>query len=198
MGSQTVYDTRQHGILDRPKQRFQNILQEIFLEDVTDIWTEQTRNMLPHDLCARLQNAFRARHQKIAVDHNTQNLGILSILLRAGFIANATRGTLTAPPLLSSTPPASPSVGYGPTLCKYRDDQLVLRNMELVSKPSKKVHMDLSEIRLICSRCRAQQVKLLGMGEIAEVRTKDKEHEWLEARDALQLKLAGEVVCRAR
>jgi len=58
--------------------------------------------------------------------------------------------------------------------------------------------MDLSEIRLICSGRRAQQVKPLGMGEIAVVRTKDKEHEWLEAREALQLKLAGEVVCRAR
>ena len=152
---------------------------------------------LPYDLCARLQNAFRARHQKIAVDHNTQNLGILSILLRAGFISNITRGTLTAPsPAEFNTAGESQRRIWADL--KYRDDQPVLRNMELVSKPSKRVHMDLSEIRLICSGRRAQQVKPLGMGEIAVVRTKDKEHEWLEAREALQLKLAGEVVCRAR
>ena len=152
---------------------------------------------LPHDLCARLQNAFRARHQKIAVDHNTQNLGILSILLRAGFISNITRGTLTAPsPAEFNTAGESQRRIWADL--KYRDDQPVLRNMELVSMPSKRVHMDLSEIRLICSGRRAQQVKPLGMGEIAVVRTKDKEHEWLEAREALQLKLAGEVVCRAR
>ena len=152
---------------------------------------------LPHDLCARLQNAFRARHQKIAVDHNTQNLGILSILLRAGFISNITRGTLTTPsPAEFNTAGESQRRVWADL--KYRDDQPVLRNMELVSKPSKRVHMDLSEIRLICSGRRAQQVKPLGMGEIAVVRTKDKEHEWLEAREALQLKLAGEVVCRAR
>jgi hypothetical protein len=36
------------------------------------------------------------------------------------------------------------------------------------------------------------------MGEVAMVRTKDKEHEWLEAREALTLKIPGEAVCRAR
>lgn len=35
------------------------------------------------------------------------------------------------------------------------------------------------------------------MGEIAIVRTEDKEAEWVEARDALRLNLGGEVVCRA-
>jgi len=70
--------------------------------------------------------------------------------------------------------------------------------MELISKPSKRIYMDLTEIRLLCSGRRAQTVKPLGMGEIAVVRTKDKENEWLEAREALQLKIPGEVVCRAR
>lgn len=36
------------------------------------------------------------------------------------------------------------------------------------------------------------------MGEVAVVRTKDRENEWLEAREALQMGLAGEVICRAR
>lgn len=70
--------------------------------------------------------------------------------------------------------------------------------MELVSKPSKRVYMDLSEIRLICSGRRAGTVTPLGMGEVAVVQTKDREHEWVEAREALALKLSGEVVCRAR
>jgi len=70
--------------------------------------------------------------------------------------------------------------------------------MELVSKPSKRVYMDVADIRLICSGRRAGTVKPLGMGEVAVVRTKDKENEWLEAREALALKLPGEVICRAR
>ena len=70
--------------------------------------------------------------------------------------------------------------------------------MSLVSKPSKRVLMDAGEIQRICSGRRVQTVKPLGMGEIAVVRTAEKEHEWLEAREALQLGLEGEVVCRAR
>ncbi|KAF8880033.1 hypothetical protein BD779DRAFT_1107579 [Infundibulicybe gibba] len=101
---------------------------------------------LPHDLCARLQNAFRARHQKIAVTHNTQNLGILSILLRAGFISAITRGTIEAP-----SPEAFHKVGDAQRRIwadlKYRDDRPVLHNMELISKPSKRVYMELQEIR---------------------------------------------------
>ncbi|KAF8225233.1 ribosomal protein S8 [Tricholoma matsutake] len=152
---------------------------------------------LPHDLCARLQNAFRARHQRIAVDHNTQNLGILSILLRAGFVSNLTRGTIVAP-----SPEDFNTAGEAQRRIwadlKYRDDRPVLQVMELISRPSKRVYMDLPEIRLICSGRRAQTVKPLGMGEIAVVRTKDREYEWLEAREALQLKLPGEIICRAR
>jgi len=152
---------------------------------------------LPHDLCARVQNAFRARHQKIVVDHNTQNLGILSILLRAGFISNVTRGTITAPEPEEFNKAGEALRRIWANL-KYRDDRPVLHHMELISKPSKRIYMDVSELRLICSGRRAQTVKPLGMGEIAVVRTKDKENEWLEAREALQMRLPGEVVCRAR
>jgi ribosomal protein S8 len=69
--------------------------------------------------------------------------------------------------------------------------------MHLVSKPSKRVFMDTSEIRRLCSGRSAKTVKPLGMGEIAVLRTNNKEYEWLEAREALQLHLSGEVICRA-
>jgi len=38
----------------------------------------------------------------------------------------------------------------------------------------------------------------LGLGEVAVVKTNSKEHEWLEVREALQMRLDGEVVCRAQ
>ena len=53
--------------------------------------------MLPHYLCSHIQNAFRSRHAHVAVAHTTQNLGILSILLRSGFLTSLTRGTTEAP-----------------------------------------------------------------------------------------------------
>lgn len=155
------------------------------------------RMVLPHDLCAHVQNAFRARHAKIAVHHSTQNLGILSILFRAGFLSSITRGTIEAP-----SPEAFNTAGEAQRRIwadlKYRDDLPVLQHMELISKPSKRVMMDIKELRLLCSGRGAKQVKPLGFGEVAVVHTKNKEHEWLEAREALQMKLSGEVVCRAR
>jgi len=152
---------------------------------------------LPHDLCSLVQNAFRSRHKCIAVDHTTQNLGILSILLRTGFISSLTRGTIDGP-----SPEAFHTAGEAQkriwAQLKYREDRPVLGSMSLISKPSRRVFMDTSEIRRICSGRRAQTIKPLGLGEIAVVKTNSKEHEWLEAREALQMKLDGEVVCRAQ
>ncbi|KAA1468491.1 ribosomal protein S8 [Dentipellis sp. KUC8613] len=150
----------------------------------------------PHDLCARIQNAFRARHKSVAVAHTTQNLGILNILLRAGFISSVTRGTIEAP-----SPDDFHKVGDAQKRIwadlKYRSDRPVLENMQLISKPSRRIFMELGEIRRICSGRRVQTVKPLGMGEIAVVHTSSKEHEWVEAREALRLRLDGEVICRA-
>jgi ribosomal protein S8 len=151
---------------------------------------------LPHDLCARLQNAFRARHQRVSVAHTTQNLAILSVLLRAGFLSTITRGTVQGPSPTDFGTSDELHLRIWADL-KYRDDKPVLHNMSLVSLPSRRVFMKIDEIRRICSGRRAQTVKPLGMGEIAIVRTKSKEHEWLELREAIQMKLDGEVICRA-
>lgn len=152
---------------------------------------------LPHDLCARVQNAFRARHRSIAVNHSTQNLGILSILLRSGFVSNLTRGTIA-----TASPSAFLTVNDAQKRIwadlKYRNDLPVLHSMEIISKPSKRVFMDLTEIRRLCTGRRAQNIQPLGLGEIIVVRTADPENEWLEAREAVQMKLSGEVICRAQ
>lgn len=152
---------------------------------------------LPYDLCARVQNAFRARHRHLSVEHSKQNLAILSILLRAGFLSNITRGTIASPSPSDFQHVSEPQRRIWAEL-KYRDDRPVLSNMRLISKPSRRVFMDQGEIRRICSGRRAQTIKPLGLGEIAVVKTKSGEHEWLEAREALTLGLDGEVVCRAR
>ena len=153
--------------------------------------------VLPHALCSHIQNAFRARHKSICVPHTTQNLGILSILLRAGFISNLTRGTTELPSPEQFHEASEPQRRIWADL-KYRDDRPVLSHMELVSKPSKRIFMEPGEIEAICSGRRAKFVKPLGMGEIAIIRTRQRENEWLEAREALRLQMGGEVVCRAQ
>nr|GAT54835.1 predicted protein [Mycena chlorophos] len=133
--------------------------------------------MLAHNLCARIQNAFRGRHQHIAVHHSTQNLGILSILYRAGFVSNISRGTsVAADPALfdEETNDAEKRIW---AILKYRNDLPVLQNMSAISKPSKRVFMTLTEIRLLCTGRRAQNVPPLGLGEVIVIRTNSKEHD---------------------
>ena len=149
----------------------------------------------PHDLCARIQNAFRARHQRVAVAHTTQNLGILSILLRAGFLSNVTRGTVEVPSPQAFHEVPEPQKRIWADL-KYRDERPVLNEMHLISLPSRKIHMTPGEILLLCSGRRVQRQPGLRLGEIAVVRTEDQNAEWLEAREALRLNLGGEVICR--
>ncbi|KAI8986783.1 ribosomal protein S8 [Trametes punicea] len=152
--------------------------------------------MLPHYLCSHIQNAFRARHKHVAVPHSTQNLAILSILLRAGFLSNVTRGTVEEPSPTDFFQVSDSHKRIWADL-KYRDDRPVLSEMELISRPSKPIFMDISDIRRLCTGRRVQNVKPLRMGEIAIVKTKDRENEWLEAREALQMRIPGEVICRA-
>lgn len=152
--------------------------------------------VLPHDLCSHIQNAFRARHKSICVPHTTQNLAILSILYRNGFIQNVMRGT-TAQPSPEQFNEAGEAQRRIWANLKYREDRPVLKSMELISKPSRKIFMTPKEILLLCTGRRVQRQRPLRMGEIAVVKTESKEHEWLEAREAVQLGLDGEVVCRA-
>jgi small subunit ribosomal protein S8 len=70
--------------------------------------------------------------------------------------------------------------------------------MELVSLPSKRIHMDAYGIRRLVSGKRSEFVKPLGMGEIAIIKVRGREKEWIEAREAVSLNVGGEVICRAR
>lgn len=158
--------------------------------------------MLPYDLCARLQNGFRAHLRRLPVPHTTQNLAILSILLRSGFISNVTRGTITAPDPQQWHSAKDPERRIWIDL-KYRDDQAVLSQAEVISKPSKRIFLEPEDIRRICSGKMANFVKPLGMGEVAVVRHEGivdgvKGVRWLEAREALQLGTGGEILCRMR
>jgi len=150
---------------------------------------------LPHDLCSQVQNGFRLRRASIAVPHTTQNLAILGILLREGFLSSITRGTASVPSPSEWALVTEPYRRIWASL-KYRGDRPVLSSMSLISAPSKRIHMDAYGIRRLVSGKRSSFVKPLGMGEIAIVKVGDKQ--WVEAREAVAMDLGGEVVCRAR
>lgn len=151
-----------------------------------------------HDICSRIQNAFRARLAQVGVPHTTQNLGVLNVLLQSGFVSSITRGTVAGPSPIGwqMAPEAKRRIWAD---LKYRDDRPVLTNMNVISKPSNRIYMDVDEIKRICTGRRAAWiVSPLQMGEVAVVKTRSKKNQFLEAREAVRLGLGGEVLCRAR
>jgi len=153
--------------------------------------------MLSHDICSALQNAFRARHKFVALPHSKQTLGVLSVLLQNGFITSLSRGTAYAPsPAAFLSAPTQQQRIWAEL--KYRDERPVLNAMSAVSIPSKRVFFNNEDLRLLCTGHGVKNVKALGMGEIAVIRTQHEGREWVEAREALHLNLrGGELMCRA-
>ena len=115
----------------------------------------------------------------------------------AGFVSSLTRGTAAAPDPSEWFAVSEPHRRIWASL-KYRSDRPVLSAMELVSLPSKRIHMNAYGIRRLVSGKRSEFVKPLGMGEIAIIKVKGREKEWIEAREAVSLNVGGEVICRAR
>ncbi|KAG8935262.1 hypothetical protein FRC02_008397 [Tulasnella sp. 418] len=118
-------------------------------------------------------------------------------MLRNGLLSNVTRGTIrdADPQEWANVPEQHRRIWLD---LKYRDNLPVLSKAEVISKPSHKINVDSSQLRRICSGRPANFIKPLGLGEIAVVQTKDKDHEYLEAREALQRGLGGMMLCRMR
>ncbi|KAJ9059519.1 hypothetical protein DSO57_1001590 [Entomophthora muscae] len=154
-----------------------------------------TKTKLPcvHDLCARVQNGFRAKLKAIAVPETKMNLTIGQILYQQGFISQIVRGDHTGIDY-SPTTPENIAIRRYWLMLKYRDNVPVLTRMQAVSKPSRKVIANADELEKIVSGRRVGLLSPLNPGEIIIVNTKKGV---LEIHDAVSLELGGQVLCRA-
>lgn len=167
----------------------------------------------------QLRNGSRARLHQISVPHTKKNLGLLTVLLKNGFI-----GSLTLGDTLNPDPEAFKRAGVAQKriwgTLKYADDRPVLGahplalllahslslkvigrllltgNLQIVSRPSKRIMVNPEELlRLQCGQ-RAQFVKPMGIGEIAIVHSQ-RQQKWLDGSDAIRENVSGELVARA-
>ncbi|KAI8990082.1 30S ribosomal protein S8 [Pilobolus umbonatus] len=147
------------------------------------------------DLCARIQNGFRARLQTIAIPETKMNLAISNILYKEGFLSSVTRGNHLGPDP-AYTPTTNENVATRRLWLdlKYKENNPVLAQLSLVSKPSKKVHFTVNELKNITNGRRSQFIKPLQPGEIAIVNTN---RGVLEVHEAIEKNVGGEVICRA-
>ncbi|KAF9178810.1 hypothetical protein BGZ51_007456 [Haplosporangium sp. Z 767] len=148
-----------------------------------------------YDLCARIQNGFRAHLRRIAVPDTKMNLAISNVLYKEGFIAGVSRGDHVQPD--TTYVPTTPDNIATRRLwleLKYNNDEPVLKKMSAISKPSKKIIMKVDELQNLAAGNRSQFIKGLQPGEIAILTTN---YGVLELREALEKGAGGEVLCRA-
>ncbi|KAJ1725369.1 hypothetical protein LPJ53_000407 [Coemansia erecta] len=151
--------------------------------------------MRVHDICARVQNGFRARIGRIAIPETKLNLGVSRVLYNQGFISSVTRGTHLGPDE-AYTPTTNLNVAERRLWLslKYYQDAPVLRAMRCISKPSRKMHCNANQLQILASGQPWGIIKGIIPGEIMIVSTT---RGILEIQDAVKLGVGGMLLARA-
>jgi len=162
-------------------------------------------------VCSHLQNASKARLGLTSIPSTNLHLALVLALQSAGFISTVTRGGPTPPLLLTSTSMphalaasadaaeatvtqaniASRRLWIG---MKYWNSEPVLRECKLESKPRQRVWVGHRDLEMIVRGREAKWTKgLTRLGECLFVST---DRGVMEARDCVERKVGGMLLCR--
>ncbi|KAI9845191.1 MAG: hypothetical protein M1838_001852 [Thelocarpon superellum] len=156
-------------------------------------------------VCSHLQNASKARLGITSVPSTNLILGLMLSLQTHGFLSFVTRGGPDPPQMLSPTslqplePPervtqaniASRRLWLG---LKYYNNEPVLSKMNMVSKPTKRVWMDVEGLGKLVRGKDANYVRGLRQpGECLYVTT---DRGIMEARECVERQVGGMLLCR--
>lgn len=153
------------------------------------------------NMASHLQNASRARLGLTSVQHTKYNLGLALALHRAGFISFVTRGgphppdpaTITTyePEPLTTANVAKQRLWLG---LKYTNNEPVLAKMTAISSSKRRVTANLKALERLTRGFDASHQRGLNLGECMFVTTS---RGVLEAREAVERKVGGMLLCRA-
>lgn len=152
-------------------------------------------------VCSHLQNASKARLGLTSVPSSNLHLKLSLALQTSGFISSVNRGGLTPPPFDSlSTYEAEPITQSNIATrrlwlgLKYWNNEPVLSRMSMISKPTRRVWMDVDGLGKLTRGRSAGAVKgLTKPGECVYVST---DRGILEARECVERKIGGMLLCR--
>ena len=152
-------------------------------------------------VCSHLQNASKARLGLTSVPSTNLHLNLLLALRNSGFLSSVTRGGLNPPPLddLSSYVPEPVTQKNISTRrlwlgLKYWNNEPVLKSMSMVSKPTKRIWMDVEGLgKVVRGRKEGEINGLTNVGECLFVST---DRGVMEARECVERKVGGMLLCR--
>jgi ribosomal protein S8 len=152
-------------------------------------------------VCSHLQNASKARLGFTSVPSTKLHLSVLLALQNSGFLSSVTRGGLTPPPIddlasyvpepVTQTNVATRRLWLG---MKYWNNEPVLSEMKMISKPTRRIWMDTEGLGRIVRGNKAGYVDgLTRPGECLYVST---DKGILESRECVDRKVGGMLLCR--
>ena len=163
------------------------------------------------NVCSHISNASKARLGFTSIPNTKMHLRLALQLQNSGFISTVVRGGQEPPPahhLLSHPSSNTPGHEIEPITrenvasrrlwlgMKYWNSEPVLEKMEMISKPTRRIWMDVEGIRKIVLGRQAGYVKgLTRPGECLYVST---DRGIMEARECVERKLGGQILCRVR
>ena len=163
------------------------------------------------NVCSHLQNASKARLGLTSIPNSKANLRLMLALQNSGFISTVVRGGPTPPPahqLLSHPSSNTEGAEIEPVTrenigsrrlwlgMKYWNSEPVLENMSTVSKPTRRIWMDVEGLKKIVLGESSGYVKgIRRTGECIYVST---DRGIMEARECVERKLGGMLLCRVR
>ncbi|KAI9743779.1 MAG: hypothetical protein M1818_002513 [Claussenomyces sp. TS43310] len=153
------------------------------------------------NVCSHLQNASKARLGLTSVPSSNMILTVTLALQSSGFLSSVTRGGLNPPPLDSlatyeSEPVTQENVATRRLWLglKYWNNEPVLSKMTMVSKPTKRIWMDVEGLGKIVRGRDADFVRgLTKTGECLFVST---DRGVMESRECVERKVGGMLLCR--
>jgi ribosomal protein S8 len=162
-------------------------------------------------VCSHIQNVSKARLGFTSIPDSQLHLKLAIALQNSGFISTVVRGGKTPPPahnLLSHpssntegaeiesvtrTNVASRRLWLG---MKYWNSEPVLEKMSLISKPTRRIWMDTEGLKkLILGRDSGYVKGMTRPGECVYVST---DRGIFEARECVERKIGGQLLCRVR
>lgn len=146
-------------------------------------------------VCAHLQNTTRALLLRTLIPYTRLHIDLAENLYKQGFISGVRRGDLAGPDreAVEVTPDNIATRRLWLDL-KYRNGSLVIRSMQLVLKPSRRVRLLGDQLQQLAMGRRVRTVAPIQPGEAVFV--KDRAKKIWELRDAAKRGLDAEVLVR--
>lgn len=162
-------------------------------------------------VCSHLQNVSKARLGFTSIPDSQLHLKLALALQSSGFISTVVRGGPTPPPAhkllshpssnaegaetepITRTSVASRRLWLG---MKYWNSEPVLEKMSLISKPTRRIWLDVEGLKkIVLGRNSGYVNGLTRPGECLYVST---DRGIFEARECVERKIGGQLLCRVR